>query len=117
MARPRRRALAAAPALPLAAGREAVTLSDGEIALRPFIEDDVPAITAACQDPEIPRWTLVPSPYTEEDARAFRLGRGRGLIRDRRRRDGILTLRTSPPIASPSGRASRARRSSAPTWS
>ena len=31
---------------------------------------DVPAITSACQDPDIPRWTTVPSPYTEEDARA-----------------------------------------------
>jgi RimJ/RimL family protein N-acetyltransferase len=26
---------------------------------------------AACRDPEIPRWTGVPSPYTEEDARTF----------------------------------------------
>jgi RimJ/RimL family protein N-acetyltransferase len=48
-----------------------VSLSDGEIALRPFTEDDVPAITAACQDPEIPRWTRVPSPYTEDDAREY----------------------------------------------
>jgi RimJ/RimL family protein N-acetyltransferase len=46
-------------------------LEDGDIALRPYTEDDVPAITAACQDPEIPRWTSVPSPYTEEDARRF----------------------------------------------
>lgn len=46
-------------------------LDDGVIALRRFREDDVPAITAACQDPEIPRWTLVPEPYTEEDARVF----------------------------------------------
>jgi RimJ/RimL family protein N-acetyltransferase len=48
-----------------------VRLTDGEIALRPFTADDIPAITAACQDPEIPRWTRVPSPYTEQDARAF----------------------------------------------
>jgi RimJ/RimL family protein N-acetyltransferase len=48
-----------------------VRLEDGDIALRPYTEDDVPAITAACQDPEIPRWTSVPSPYTEEDARRF----------------------------------------------
>ena len=32
---------------------------------------DVPALTRACQDPEIPRWTRVPRPYTPEDARAF----------------------------------------------
>jgi hypothetical protein len=46
-------------------------LEDGDIALRPYTEDDVPAITAACQDTEIPPWTSVPSPYTEEDARRF----------------------------------------------
>ena len=48
-----------------------MTLEDGEILLRPFTEDDVPALTAACHDPEIPRWTRVPSSYTEEDALAF----------------------------------------------
>ena len=31
-------------------------------------------ISAACQDPEIPRWTVVPSPYTERDARDFIAG-------------------------------------------
>ncbi len=49
-------------------------LEDGDIAIRPYTEDDVPAITAACQDPEIPRWTSVLSPYTEEDARRFVAG-------------------------------------------
>jgi RimJ/RimL family protein N-acetyltransferase len=48
-----------------------VRLEDEAIALRPLSEEDVPALVAACQDPEIPRWTSVPSPYTEEDARAF----------------------------------------------
>jgi RimJ/RimL family protein N-acetyltransferase len=47
------------------------TLSDGEITVRALRESDVPAIVAACQDPEIPRWTRVPSPYTVEDARRF----------------------------------------------
>lgn len=47
-------------------------LSDGVITLRAFIQDDIPAITAACQDPEIARWTaMVPSPYTEDDAREW----------------------------------------------
>ena len=31
----------------------------------------MPAVTAACQDPEIPRWTVVPHRYTERDAREF----------------------------------------------
>ena len=51
-------------------------LEGGDLALRPFTEADVPAIAAACQDPEIPRWTSVPSPYGEEDARAFVRGLG-----------------------------------------
>ena len=46
-------------------------LSDGTVTLRGFESSDVSALTAACQDPEIPRWTLVPSPYTEEHARGF----------------------------------------------
>jgi RimJ/RimL family protein N-acetyltransferase len=46
-------------------------LSDGVVTLRPWREDDVPALVAALQDPEIPRWTRVPSPYTERDARWF----------------------------------------------
>jgi RimJ/RimL family protein N-acetyltransferase len=46
-------------------------LEDGVIALRPPEPDDVDAITAACQDPEIPRWTRVPSPYTREHAVEF----------------------------------------------
>lgn len=46
-------------------------LTDGEILLRSWTLADVPALTAACQDPEIPRWTVVPSPYTEDHARGF----------------------------------------------
>lgn len=47
------------------------TLRDGDLTLRPKRPDDVDAITAACQDPEIQRWTFVPSPYTRADAEAF----------------------------------------------
>jgi RimJ/RimL family protein N-acetyltransferase len=46
------------------------TLTDGVVTLRPKAERDVDAITAACQDPEIPRWTFVPSPYTRAHAQA-----------------------------------------------
>lgn len=63
-----------------------MTLEDDEIRLRPFTEYDVPAITAACQDPEIPRWTRVPSPYTDEHGRAFvrMAGKGNFAVVDRR---------------------------------
>jgi RimJ/RimL family protein N-acetyltransferase len=46
-------------------------LSDGEITLRAWERRDVSAVTAACQDPEIPRWTVVPANYTERHARDF----------------------------------------------
>jgi RimJ/RimL family protein N-acetyltransferase len=42
------------------------------IVLRPWRLEDVPAVTAACQDAEIARWlAFVPQPYTEEDARFY----------------------------------------------
>ncbi|MGH2994851.1 MAG: GNAT family N-acetyltransferase [Gaiellaceae bacterium] len=61
-------------------------LEDGEIVLRPPSEEDIPAIAEACQDPEVPRWTRVPSPYTVEDARAFqaRASEGAFAVVDRR---------------------------------
>jgi RimJ/RimL family protein N-acetyltransferase len=47
-------------------------LRDGDLELRPWTMDDVPAIVAACNEPEIQRYLpMVPSPYTEEDARTF----------------------------------------------
>ena len=51
-------------------------LTDGEIRLRPWERRDVAAVAAACQDPEIPRWTVVPRNYTERHARDFIAGTG-----------------------------------------
>jgi RimJ/RimL family protein N-acetyltransferase len=49
-----------------------VELHDGDLLLRPWTEDDVPALVAACNDVEISYWIpLIPSPYTEADALAF----------------------------------------------
>jgi RimJ/RimL family protein N-acetyltransferase len=65
---------------PKAAGRRpsafvdslAVELRDRELLLRPWTEEDVPALVAACNDPEISYWIpVIPSPYTEADALAF----------------------------------------------
>ena len=50
---------------------ETVTLRTDRLVLRPPAADDVDAIFEACQDPEIPRWTTVPSPYTREHAEGF----------------------------------------------
>jgi len=46
-------------------------LGDDLIALRPPEPGDVDAVYQACQDPEIPRWTRVPSPYTRDAALEF----------------------------------------------
>jgi RimJ/RimL family protein N-acetyltransferase len=56
-------------------------ISDGVVRLRLHADSDVPAIVAACQDPEIPRWTRVPEPYGEADARGWleQESRGRSL--------------------------------------
>ena len=46
--------------------------TDGVVTLRRFTLDDVGAVTRACQDPEIPRWTAgIPEPYEERHARAW----------------------------------------------
>jgi RimJ/RimL family protein N-acetyltransferase len=50
-------------------------LVDGPTALRPWRDSDLQALVAACQDPEISRWTAVPYPYGESDARAYLLHR------------------------------------------
>jgi RimJ/RimL family protein N-acetyltransferase len=47
-------------------------LTDGTVALRPWLERDVPAIVTACRDDEIAWWLdQVPQPYGEADARTY----------------------------------------------
>jgi RimJ/RimL family protein N-acetyltransferase len=53
-------------------------LTDGVVRLRLPTDADLPDIVAACQDPEVSRWTLVPSPYGEADGRAFLAGQAPG---------------------------------------
>jgi RimJ/RimL family protein N-acetyltransferase len=43
-------------------------ISDGSIRIRLRADADTAAIVAACQDPEIPRWTRVPDSYDETSA-------------------------------------------------
>jgi RimJ/RimL family protein N-acetyltransferase len=60
-------------------------LRDDAIALRPWREDDLEAMVAMNRDPEVARFTRVPEPYTDADARAWlafqaaRLRNGDGL--------------------------------------
>ena len=47
-------------------------LRDGELVLRPWTEDDVDAIVAGCNDPDVAWWIpTIPSPYSDADALAF----------------------------------------------
>jgi RimJ/RimL family protein N-acetyltransferase len=55
------------------------------VSLRRFTMDDVSAVTAACRDPEIPRWTAgISEPYDERDAREW-IGRHDGFWSEGRR--------------------------------
>ena len=55
-------------------------LRDGDLVLRPWTEDDVDAIVAGCNDPEIARWIpTIPHPYTE--SRRARVHPRRGAAR------------------------------------
>lgn len=47
---------------------EPTTLTTDRLLLRALGPQDVDAVYAACQDPEISRWTTVPFPYTREHA-------------------------------------------------
>ena len=47
----------------------------GATALRAWRDSDLEPLVAACQDPEISRWTRVPYPYGPSDARAYLLQR------------------------------------------
>ena len=47
------------------------TLDAEGLTVRPWRESDADAVYAACQDPEIARWTTVPSPFERSHAEAF----------------------------------------------
>jgi RimJ/RimL family protein N-acetyltransferase len=49
-------------------------LSDDVITLRAMKAKDADALTVACQDPEIARWTRVPIPYRRADALSWIAG-------------------------------------------
>ncbi|MEU7701949.1 GNAT family N-acetyltransferase [Streptomyces sp. NPDC039028] len=50
---------------------EPITLTTDRLRLRNFVPEDVDAVYAVCQDPDIRRWTVVPDPYTRQDAELF----------------------------------------------
>ena len=62
---------AVSPASRPSTSRNAPTLTDGVVLLRLPEAHDIPTMTLGGQDPEVARWTNLPSPYTEQDARAW----------------------------------------------
>ena len=50
---------------------EIPVLQDGLVTLRPLEESDIDAVYRACQDPLIPKFTRVVSPYSKEDVADF----------------------------------------------
>jgi RimJ/RimL family protein N-acetyltransferase len=56
---------------PLAWPVDQPKLAGTSVVLRPWSTQDAAEVQRACQDPEIQRWTTVPSPYTSEDAWFF----------------------------------------------
>lgn len=63
--------LATRPPVPHPRAMEPVILTTERLILRPPAPGDARAVLAACQDPDIRRWTAVPSPYLPEHARTF----------------------------------------------
>jgi RimJ/RimL family protein N-acetyltransferase len=48
-----------------------ISLSTERLVLRPYDEDDIPALVEMMNDDLVTAWTRVPRPYTGDDARAF----------------------------------------------
>lgn len=46
-------------------------LTDGEVVLRPHVDQDIPRMVQACLDPQSRRWLPLPAPYDESHAREF----------------------------------------------
>src|SRR3954447_7830827 len=74
---------------------EPAEITAGPVHLRPPRLEDVPDLIVAWQDPEIIRWTRVPQPYTEADARTFVANCEAGWREDRRASFCVLDSTTA----------------------
>lgn len=70
---------------------ESPVIQYGPFTLRPLCEEDIDAIYQSCQDPLIPQFTTVPSPYTLELAEAFVRTRTPQLFEERKAIHWVLT--------------------------
>jgi len=71
---------------------EVPTIQHGQYTLRPLSEADIDAIYQSCQDPLIPRFTTVPTPYSKELAQAFVRTRAPQLFEEHKAIQWILTV-------------------------
>ncbi len=68
------------------------TIQYGQFTLRPLSEEDIDAIYQSCQDPLIPKFTTVPSPYSIELAQSFVRERTPHLFDERKAITWALTI-------------------------
>lgn len=62
-------------------------LTDGQLLIRPFEDDDAPAVKAACDDPDVAHWIFgLPAPYGLADAEWFVSDSRRRLVAGERAR-------------------------------
>ncbi|MFI6417590.1 GNAT family N-acetyltransferase [Streptomyces sp. NPDC050842] len=76
---------------------EPITLTTDRLRLRNFVPADLDTVYEICQDPDIRRWTVVPDPYTRQDADFF-LNR---LVPDGWREDSDYTFAVEPVAGGP----------------
>ncbi|HEU0193164.1 MAG TPA: GNAT family protein [Gaiellales bacterium] len=75
-------------------------LTDGVIGLRGWRYDDVPAIVRMCSDELSARFTTVPAPYGEEDARTWLESHPESRAAGRSIAFAVLELPSDQPVAS-----------------
>jgi RimJ/RimL family protein N-acetyltransferase len=56
---------------PAGPGLEPTEITAGRLHLRPWQPEDAVAVAEICQDPELQRWTTVPTPYRLEHAEEY----------------------------------------------
>ena len=71
---------------------ESPVIQYGHFTLRPLCEEDIDAVYQSCQDPLIPQFTTVPSPYTLELAETFVRTRTPQLFEERKAIHWVLTI-------------------------
>jgi RimJ/RimL family protein N-acetyltransferase len=75
-------------------------LGDGVVVLREWRPADAGALVLALNDPDIARWTRVPSPYTREDAEEFLAQRSVRLAQGEALTLAIASAETDEPVGS-----------------